>query len=70
MSDGQNGKGDRDEINRLMNAMESAWALLANAEHRVGPQFIGWQTEFQRWRDEEWHPAIERNITKREVRDE
>tara|TARA_R100000951_G_scaffold49162_1_gene41544 strand:- start:374 stop:670 length:297 start_codon:yes stop_codon:yes gene_type:complete len=51
----------RAEIERLMNAMESAWGLIANAEHLVGHQVIGWQSAFQQWRDEEWHPALDRN---------
>ena len=60
------------EIERLMNAMELAWELVANAEHIVGRQVIGWQSAFQRWRHEEWHPALDRNRGRndKEVNDE
>ena len=51
----------REENERLMGGMESAWGLIANAEHLVGHKVIGWQSAFQQWRDEEWHPALDRN---------
>ncbi len=36
----------REENERLMNGMELAWGLIANAEHLVGSQ---------------WHSAVDRN---------
>ncbi|MGI9555587.1 MAG: hypothetical protein ACR2M9_01885 [Cyanophyceae cyanobacterium] len=50
----------REENERLMNAMESAWGLLADAKHRVGPQFLGWQSDFKRC-ELEWHASLARN---------
>ena len=52
----------RAEINRLMDALEIAWGVIANAhggnwDHGTGE----WQKAAERWRDEHWHPALDRN---------
>jgi hypothetical protein len=51
----------RAEVARLMDGMEAAWGVIANAgrgdwtlEH---PE---WQKAAARWRDEHWHPALKR----------
>ena len=47
------------ESDRLMSSMGDAWVLLANASHNQNHE---WQVCFRKWRDEEWHPALERNL--------
>lgn len=53
------------EIRRLMDGMEMAWAVIANAGHKQR----GWDSEHpewvecaERWRDEHWHPSLKRNV--------
>lgn len=47
---------------RLMRALELAWGIIANAGGgdwtRESPE---WQAAAARWRDEEWHPALDRH---------
>lgn len=54
------------EILRLMDALELAWGVIANVD---GGDWTGqspeWQQAAARWRDEQWHPALDRT---REVR--
>ncbi|MEO1616496.1 MAG: hypothetical protein AAFV88_11640 [Planctomycetota bacterium] len=52
------------EVKALMDAMEAAWGVIAN----VGVHSGGWESQSGewckaacRWRDEQWHPALERN---------
>ena len=52
------------EIERLMNAMELAWGLIANGQYwdrTDGRQYGEWNDARLRWRDEHWHPALDRN---------
>lgn len=53
-------KQQREEIKRLMDGMESAFVLLANGEISCTNK---WQAAFEKWRDQEWHPALARNIS-------
>ena len=50
-----------DERDRLLDGMGRAWGVIANAGEgdwlREGPEWIEAAT---RWRDEEWHPALDR----------
>ena len=65
MSDTQDARtrqGDAEEITRLMNGMELAWGIIANAYggnwDKADP---GWRDAATRWRDEHWHPSLNRN---------
>lgn len=52
------------EIERLMNAMELAWGLIANGQYwdrTDGRRYGEWNDARLRWRDEHWHPALDRN---------
>lgn len=50
------------EVTRLMDALELAWGIIANASggnwERESPE---WQEAAHRWRDQHWHPALNRN---------
>lgn len=51
---------------RLMDALETAWMLIANASggdwDRERPE---WVEAAKRWRDDEWHTALDRNLAAR-----
>ena len=50
------------EIERLMDGMEAAWGLIANAQSVAGDGKVEhWQESMERWRDNDWHPALKRN---------
>ncbi len=52
------------EIERLMEGMELAWGLLANGQYwdrTDGRRYGEWNEARVKWRDEHWHPALERN---------
>jgi len=52
----------RAEIERLMDGMEAAWGLIANAQSEVCYGKVEhWQECMERWRDNDWHPALDRN---------
>jgi hypothetical protein len=59
---------DRDaEIKQLMDGMELAWVLIANAADVAGDGKVQrWQEAMERWRDEHWHPSLDRNGYTRE----
>jgi hypothetical protein len=50
------------EIERLMNALELAWALIANARSWDEAHQDEWRAAMERWRDQHWHPALDRNV--------
>ena len=49
------------ERDRLMDGMESAWGIIANAN---GGDWAGesdkWREAAERWRDDQWHAALHR----------
>jgi hypothetical protein len=51
------------ERDRLLDGMEIAWGVIANAN---GGNWDGetpeWQAAAERWRDEQWHPALDRLV--------
>lgn len=53
---------DAKEITVLMQGMELAWGVIANAHggdwNRAN---VEWLEAAKKWRDEEWHPALSRN---------
>lgn len=50
------------ETDRLMDAMDTAWGILANVSGgNWGIQTPEWEQAAERWRDEMWHPALDRN---------
>ena len=52
------------EIERLRNGMELAWGLIANGQYwdrTDGRRYGEWNDARLRWRDEHWHPALDRN---------
>jgi hypothetical protein len=54
----------RAEVERLMEGMELAWGLLANGQYwdrTDGRSYGDWNTARAEWRDEYWHPALDRN---------
>ena len=52
----------REENKKLMDGMESAWGLIANAQSVAGDGKVEhWQASMERWRDNDWHPALDRN---------
>lgn len=51
-----------ESVARLMDALEMAWGLIANAgEGNWGRERPEWKEAAERWRDEYWHPALGRN---------
>tara|TARA_R110000751_G_scaffold71196_2_gene143969 strand:+ start:110 stop:388 length:279 start_codon:yes stop_codon:yes gene_type:complete len=55
------------EIKQLMDGMELAWGLIANAADVAGDGKVQhWQEAMERWRDEHWHPSLDRNGYTRE----
>ena len=54
----------RGEVERLMAGMELAWGLIANGQYwdRTDGRWYGdWNAARAEWRDEHWHPALDRN---------
>ena len=50
------------EIATLMDGMELAWCLIANAEQDSWDRQEGdWYGAATRFRDQHWHPALDRN---------
>lgn len=50
------------ETARLMDAMELAWGVIANAHGGNWDEAAAeWRAAAERWRDEHWHPALDRN---------
>ena len=51
------------ENEKLLEGMELAWGLIANAQSVAGDGKVrNWQGAMERWRDEHWHPALRRNL--------
>ena len=51
------------EIERLKDGMELAWGLIANAyvgDWDRSSEASGWKKAAERWRDEQWHPMLDR----------
>lgn len=52
-----------DETTDLMDALELAWGLIANAHggdwDKATPL---WKKAAEQWRDEQWHPALKRHL--------
>jgi len=48
---------------KLTDAMELAWGVIANAHggdwENASPE---WKQAAEKWRDEQWHPALEKTI--------
>ena len=56
---------DDPDIDFLMEGMELAWGLIANAQSVAGDgKVAGWQEAMERWRDNYWHKALEGNDDK------
>jgi len=56
------------EIATLMDGMEEAWGIIANAGGgNWETQTKEWQEAAANWRDEEWHTAIARNVRRRQA---
>jgi hypothetical protein len=54
----------RAEVERLMEGMELAWGLIANGQYwdrTDGRRYGEWNAARAKWRDEHWHPALDRN---------
>jgi hypothetical protein len=54
----------RAEVERLMDGMELAWGLIANGQYwdrTDGRRYGEWNEARAKWRDEHWHPALDRN---------
>jgi hypothetical protein len=52
----------RAEITALMDSLEAAWGIIANASSGDwGAQDEMWVDAAERWRDFDWHPALDRN---------
>lgn len=52
------------EIERLMDGMEWAWAIIANGQYWDATDTVRhpeWEQAKFKWRDEHWHPALDRN---------
>lgn len=66
-------KDQEKEVKKLMDGMELAWAVIANAYDyviKVGSEGVTnreatdkWVIAADRWRDEHWHPSLKRNCT-------
>lgn len=51
------------EVHRLMDGMELAWVVIANSyEGNWDSAPAKWREAAERWRDEHWHPALDRNV--------
>lgn len=49
------------ENKRLLDGMERAWGIIANAgEGDWSTQTSEWVNAAEKWRDEQWHPALDR----------
>ena len=54
---------ERAELERLREAMELAWVLIANGQYwdrTDGRRYGEWNEARAKWRDEHWHPALDR----------
>ena len=52
---------------KLMDGIEAAWCLIANAQSVAGDGKIKhWQEAMERWRDEFYHPLLEEITLKQE----
>lgn len=51
----------RAEVTRLMDGMEYAWAVIANGRAWDEAQHDEWEQAKVCFRDEHWHPALDRN---------
>lgn len=49
------------EYTRLMDGLEYAWAVIANGRAWDEAQHDEWKQAKFRFRDEHWHPALDRN---------
>ncbi len=52
------------EIKRLMDGLEYAWAIIVNGQYwdtTDAVRHAEWEAAKFRFRDEHWHPALERN---------
>jgi hypothetical protein len=61
----------RAEVERLMDGMELAWGLIANGQYwdrTDGRKYGEWNEARLKWRDEHWHPALNRNKEARRER--
>ena len=59
------------EIERLMDGMEWAWAIIANGQYWDATDAVRhpeWEQAKFKWRDEHWHPALDRNSRNKEAR--
>ena len=55
---------ERAEVERLMDSMEWAWSIIANAQYWDATDTVRhpeWEQAKFKWRDEHWHPALDRN---------
>jgi len=62
---------ERAEVERLMDGMELAWGLIANGQYwdrTDGRKYDEWNEARAKWRDEHWHPALDRNKEARRER--
>ena len=60
----------RAEVERLMDGMEWAWTIIANGQYWDATDAVRhseWEQAKFRWRDEHWHPALDRNKEARRV---
>ncbi len=50
------------EIPKLMDALEVAWGIIANGRAWDPAMHDEWEAAKFRFRDEHWHPALDRNL--------
>lgn len=54
---------ERAEVERLMDGMEWAWSIIANGQYWDATDAVRhpeWEQAKLKWRDEHWHPALDR----------
>lgn len=52
----------RAENRRLMDGMELAWGIICNGRAWDPAQHDEWEAAKVRFRDDHWHPALDRNV--------
>jgi hypothetical protein len=53
---------ESEEINALMDSLEMAWGIIANVSGGDwDKQSDEWHECAEKWRDNHWHPALDRN---------
>ena len=55
----------RIENARLMSALELAWGIIANGRAFDPAMHDKWEAAKFKFRDEHWHPALDRNVATR-----